>query len=225
MLQAINPPKVSDIGAKGVGVILYQDQGVLGIRDSADVEAGFSLIGDNGAYNFVNIAPGDYWLDVDKGSTDFNIPNYSLTSGNDPRFISIEAGEILHNINFGYSLSGGTTDPAPTTGTGGGSTTTAPAPTTGSGDNTTTAPAPTTGNGGSTTTAPAPTTGSGDNTTTAPAPTTGTGASTIIAPSTPTTAPAATTDTVEAVAPAYDATFIPDSYLDSTSLFIDNIQL
>ncbi|WP_131782866.1 hypothetical protein [Legionella gresilensis] len=188
------------------------------------------MTASDGSYNFINIAPGDYWVDIHNDSVDFNIPNYILTTNNEPALVTIAAGQVISNaFNFGYvptdddgpveppppTDDDGPAEPPPPTDDGGTSvssssgTTATPTPEDTSGTDAV-APAP---DAGTVAAAPTPEDTSGtDAETPAPAPDAGGG--TVAA------APAPEEAT------AYDiAAITPESYLDSSSLFIDSIQL
>jgi hypothetical protein len=82
-------------GLPGVTVDLYQ--GSTKIR-TTETEPGVS-----GYYIFNNLEAGTYRVDVDESTLP---PDYVLTSNNEPMTVTIAAGEVFTDADFGYYLQG-----------------------------------------------------------------------------------------------------------------------
>ena len=54
---------------------------------------------NGGWYNFKNLPPGKYTVDVDESTLP---PNYQLTTANEPHDVTLSPGEIYHQADFGY---------------------------------------------------------------------------------------------------------------------------
>ncbi|WP_202967548.1 SdrD B-like domain-containing protein, partial [Legionella brunensis] len=63
----------SEQGLANIGVSLYRDAGILGERDADDQLIEFKVTDANGFYQFVNVAPGQYWVDVDEFAVSNNL--------------------------------------------------------------------------------------------------------------------------------------------------------
>ncbi|WP_193786918.1 Ig-like domain-containing protein, partial [Legionella brunensis] len=93
-------------GIAGIGIGLYRDAGELGVRDALDELVDFKVTDSNGYYQFTNVTPGNYWVDVDEVSVNYNIPNHTLTSGSEPTLVTVGAGQIIDSVDFGYAPGG-----------------------------------------------------------------------------------------------------------------------
>lgn len=88
-------------GISGVTVNLYQDDGDGIFEPGVDDLFLDSQITDGvgGGYLFNNLAPGDYWVDVD----DSTIPEgFIITTGNDPLLVQLDPGAADAGADFGY---------------------------------------------------------------------------------------------------------------------------
>jgi hypothetical protein len=66
--------------------------------------AGSTTTSNDGAYEFTELEPGDYCVDVDEGSITLPIPQATavLTTGNEPLTVTLSAGERFVDADFGY---------------------------------------------------------------------------------------------------------------------------
>jgi uncharacterized repeat protein (TIGR01451 family) len=90
----LNADGVFDAGEPGLdGVAVYVRNGAGIIIDTAVTTAG-------GSYNFTDLAPGDYTVDVDESTLPLGAP--ILSTGNEPFSVTLAEGEARTDADFGY---------------------------------------------------------------------------------------------------------------------------
>jgi hypothetical protein len=87
-------------GLGGVTLTLTEagDDGVLGTAD--DVVIGTTVTDAGGAYDFLNLPPGLYQVDVDESTVPAGL---MLSTGNEPFVVTLGAGEDFDDADFGYA--------------------------------------------------------------------------------------------------------------------------
>ncbi len=92
----------------------FEDLAVDNIRVLSDVVAGDTFLASqvtdaNGAYDFDDLVPGDYWVEVDD-STEFFDERVLTTPGTNPVLVTVTSGQDYNDADFGYELPAGTAE-------------------------------------------------------------------------------------------------------------------
>jgi len=104
---------IQDAGEAGIAFItvnLYEDSNGNGILDAADALVATQVTDTDGSYQFTGLAPGDYLVQVDEGDpqlpTDGNGDAYVLSTANSPLSVTLTAGQVYADADFGFSPGG-----------------------------------------------------------------------------------------------------------------------
>jgi len=95
----------NESGIANVKVTLTEagTDGIIGNAD--DVTIGTQTTDANGNYNFTGLAAGSYRVNVDEADTD--LTNMGLTTGNNPKDITLAAGVVDDTADFGFNTNTG----------------------------------------------------------------------------------------------------------------------
>ena len=98
----------SEAGIDGVDVVLYLDDGDGTFEPGTDdLAVDTETTASGGAYDFTDVAPGSYWVDVDATT----LPAGALlTTANDPDLVAVTSGVDLDDSDFGYDIVAGATE-------------------------------------------------------------------------------------------------------------------
>ncbi|MCI5222784.1 MAG: hypothetical protein D3924_08970, partial [Candidatus Electrothrix sp. AR4] len=90
-----------ETGIDGVTIDLYQDANGNGVIDVGEPVLSTTTTAGGGAYDFIDLPPGDYLVDVtDTGSV---LSGFNLTGGTDPVAVTgLTAGQDYNDADFGY---------------------------------------------------------------------------------------------------------------------------
>lgn len=92
----------TETGIDGVTLDLYQDVNGDGMIDAGDILLKTTTTASGGAYDFIELSPGDYLVDVtDTGSVLGGSVN---TTSNDPLAITVTKGQDYNDADFGYQV-------------------------------------------------------------------------------------------------------------------------
>lgn len=91
----------SDLGLDGVTVTLYRDTNSNGTLEiGSDLAIGSQITAGGGSYDFTGLAAGNYFVDVDASAA--VLAGMVLTTGADPRPVTIAAAEDFDAADFGF---------------------------------------------------------------------------------------------------------------------------
>ncbi len=90
-------------GLAGIRIDLYLDNGDGVFDTTLDTHITERLTDASGYYDFQNLKGGNYFLDVSDSDVQTVLPGGELTSGTDPRFLSLASHEQALDVNFGYA--------------------------------------------------------------------------------------------------------------------------
>jgi fimbrial isopeptide formation D2 family protein/uncharacterized repeat protein (TIGR01451 family) len=87
-------------GIDGVSIELWRDENGDMMLDAGDTFIGRQLTGGGGAYDFVDLVPGDFIVIVT--DDDDVLEGFGLTGGVEPRPVTVAAGDDFNDADFGY---------------------------------------------------------------------------------------------------------------------------
>ncbi|WP_170131953.1 SdrD B-like domain-containing protein [Arenicella xantha] len=91
------------------GILDTEETGITSVTVQllrAGVVVATTVTDTNGNYLFPNVLPGDYTVNVDDGTLPTGLSNTAGIGGVDPKAVTVESGDRIRNVNFGYIPAG-----------------------------------------------------------------------------------------------------------------------